>query len=113
MRATIEKWDVEALKREYLLTRVYAISDIAVKLHNTDPSAIVRYGCAFRDLGMEFDVRFTVHIVWTDEWAEVTYQERTWPLPKRARVFYGHDLAAAVFGPFKAEHQRLVDLCVM
>lgn len=114
LECEVKTWKIpmvnRQLREDYLLTRVYSMSEI--KVTRVDgKGAHVAYRVYFRDLGMDFDTRFDASMHWDDtHGARVEVSEASWRKPVVVKTDYAGGLAECVFGHFRREHERLVTL---
>ena len=114
MQEEVKTWTIpmvnRKLREDFLLTRVYSISEIKV-LHVDQRGAHVAYKVYFRDLGMDFDMSFDARLRWSDldimeGEATVEVTEGTWDHPVVVKTRTAAGLAECVFGHFRVEHER-------
>lgn len=94
----------------HLMTRIYSVSHIKQPQFNRH-GAVVDYSVTFRDLGVDFDLRFTASLAYVNR---SDCRVRVQNLDVTGSVYTTHvntpsKLAEAVFGPFNAERQALED----
>ena len=98
------------LCERYLMTRIYSVSYIKPPEFTID-GAVVEYGATYRDLGMDFDLRFRATLRWSHGNVCRVHVKR---LDEPTRVYNFSircptNLADAVFGPFETEKRRSLD----